>query len=113
MRWRGSRSRCCIRELSVRQTAAGKRGKPIVTTRYSDNLLMFLIKKIRPEYREHWRGELQHSGAISSGPDLSALSDEQLHQLHQLAIAAGNGGGTAAVDALGEPGAEHLEEPDQ
>jgi hypothetical protein len=57
------------------------------TRRYSDNLLMFLIKGQRPEvYRDQWKGELTHTGvmAISRGPDLSQLSDEQYNSLKQV-----------------------------
>ena len=44
---------------------------------------MFLIKGARPEiYRDTWKGEIKHSGAISAGPDLSNLTDAQLEQLN-------------------------------
>lgn len=61
------------------------RKKQIVLKRRSDNLLMFLLKAGRPEkFRDQWKGEIRHSGAISKGPDLSALTNEQLEQLETL-----------------------------
>jgi hypothetical protein len=74
----------------------GKNGKPskkpLTVARYSDILLMFLLKAARPEkYRDNWKGELKHSGTISPRPnvDLSKLTDEQFAQLEQLLEAAG------------------------
>lgn len=83
--------------------------------KYSDNLLMFLIKGWRPEiYRDQWKGELQHTGvmAVSRGPDLKVLSDEQLTQLEQLALSAGS---SALADAGSgsDPGGEGEESAEQ
>ena len=64
-------------------------GQVVGTVRkYSDNMLMFLIKGMRPEvYRDNWRGEMVHTGAvaISRGPDLTRLTDAELEQLKILA----------------------------
>lgn len=72
--------------LCYERTKDGKRSpKPLVIRKYDSNLLMFLIKQARPEFRDTWKGEIKHSGAISRGPDLSRLTDEQLDQLEALA----------------------------
>lgn len=64
---------------------ANGRKKQIVYKRKSDNLLMFLLKAGRPEqYRDTWKGEIKHSGAIGKGPDLSSLTNEQLAELNTL-----------------------------
>jgi len=56
------------------------KGKPgAFVKRYSDNLLMFLVKARRPEYRDNYRGELHgHMGGPPDGnPDLGRkLLDE-------------------------------------
>jgi hypothetical protein len=68
--------------------------------KYSDSMLMFLIRGWRPDtYREQWKGELQHTGAlaVSRGPDLKQLTHEQLEQLEQLAL-------SAAADAAAHAG---------
>lgn len=70
------------------------------TRKFSDTLLIFALKGAKPDkYREQWKGELQHAGAlaISRGPDLKQLSNEQLQQLKQLALA-------AAADSLAHAG---------
>ena len=86
--------------LCYEQTANGKRGKQIVLQRYSDNLLMFLIKGAKPEqFRDTWKGEIKHSGAISRGPDLSRLTDEQLADLKRIAQSA-----VPAAEAIVESG---------
>lgn len=94
------------------ETLPNKKRKQIVLRRRSDMLLMFLIKGMRPEvYRDTWRGEIKHSGAISAGPDLSNLTDAQLEQLNlmlQLAngssspvegVVVGSAGGTGEEEA--------------
>jgi hypothetical protein len=52
--------------------------------RYSDTLLIFLLKAHRPDrYRERY--DLHHSGSIQQTPmDLSRLSDDELEQLEQI-----------------------------
>lgn len=72
--------------------------KQITVTRRSDVLLIFLLKAGRPEkYRDTWKGEVKHTGTISQGPDLSALSDAQLEQLNQMLLLA-TGGTSLALD---------------
>lgn len=67
-----------------------KSTKPLVIRKFDSNLLMFLIKQARPEFRDTWKGELKHSGAIATQTlDVSNLSDEQLTQLSLLLQAAG------------------------
>lgn len=71
------------------ETLPNKKKKQIVLRRRSDVLLMFLIKGARPEiYRDSFKGEIKHSGAISAGPDLSNLSDAQLEQLNAMLLLA-------------------------
>jgi hypothetical protein len=64
----------------------GKPGKvPLTIRKYDSNLAMFILKGGRPEkFREYWKGELKHSGAVSRGPDLTQLTDEQLEQANTL-----------------------------
>jgi hypothetical protein len=55
--------------------------------KYSDTLLIFLLKGLRPEkYREQWKGEISTAGEIpiSGRIDLSGLSDEELTALRSL-----------------------------
>ena len=67
-------------------------GAPLAVRKYDSTLLMFLIKAKRPEYRETWRGELQHSDAISRrAPDFSVLSDEQFEFLRTISSMVHNG----------------------
>jgi hypothetical protein len=59
--------------------------RQIVINRKSDVLLIFLLKAMRPEiFRDNWKGEIRHTGSISSGPDLSNLTDDQLQQLNRM-----------------------------
>lgn len=84
--------------------------KQIVINRKSDVLLMFLIKAARPEtFRDNFRGEIRHTGSISSGPDLSALSDAQLEQLNlMLTIASGSSSPTEGI-VVGSTGGDSEE----
>ena len=81
------------------ETLPNKKKKQIVLRRRSDVLLMFLIKAGRPElYRDSFKGEIKHSGAISAGPDLSNLTDAQLEQLSvMLSIASGSSSPTEGI----------------
>lgn len=61
---------------------------PVTVKKYSDPLLMFLIRGARPEtYRDTWKGEIKHSGTVAS-VDLSKLTDVQLEQLRAISSAA-------------------------
>lgn len=72
----------------------------------SDALLMFLLKKMRPAYRETWKGEISGPGG---GPipleeqRLKTLTDEELSALlavaRKLAATGGDGSGTEAPAA--------------
>jgi len=63
--------------------------------RYSDTLLIFLLKGAKPDkYKE--RGEIKHSGGVAVSPvDLSKLSESQLEALEGiLSTASDNGSDT-------------------
>lgn len=92
----------------VEETVTEANGDTRITRKFSDTLLIFALKGQKPEkYREQWKGELQHTGvmAVSRGPDLTVLSNEQLTQLEQLALSAGS---SAVADAGpdSDPGGE-------
>lgn len=80
--------------------------KPLSIRKFDSTLLMFLIKGARPEiYRDTWKGEIKHSGAISAGPDLSNLTDAQLEQLNlMLQLANGSSSPTEGVVVRGTGG---------
>jgi hypothetical protein len=78
-------------ELSVRRDSLGRRtAHPLTIRRYSDVLLIFLLKAQRPDkYRDNWRGELTGPGGAPLGAkpgalDLSNLSDADLSTLRGL-----------------------------
>jgi hypothetical protein len=59
--------------------------------RYSDSLLIFLLKAAKPEvYRDRWRGSVHVIAEPSAfrGLDLARLSEAQLEQLEEIAAAA-------------------------
>jgi hypothetical protein len=63
--------------------------KPLVIREYSDVLLMFMLKGLRPDkYRDNWKGEITGPGGGPlqvTDPRLASLSDDELHQLHSIA----------------------------
>jgi hypothetical protein len=71
---------------------------PLAVRKYDSLLLMFLIKARRPEYRESWKGELEHKGAIRTSPDFSRLTDEQFEQLRAISHTLHAPNGLGAVD---------------
>ena len=76
-------------QLCYPMLPSGKRStKPLTIRRYDSNLLMFLMKSMKPEvYRDHWRGEVNSTTRISvPSPklDLSRLSDQEFEQLARL-----------------------------
>jgi hypothetical protein len=94
-------------ELSVKLDSLGRRtARPLTIRRYSDVLLIFLLKAQRPDkYRDNynWRGELTGPGGAPLIPkpgalELSNLSDADLSTLRSLAKKATTqrGGGAAA-----------------
>ena len=99
--------------------ATGKDGKPstkpLTTTKYSDNLLMFLVKGKRPEYRDSWKGELSVKADATHHIDLKNLPDEKLDQLiHILESDAGDAAPAGYALGCSPNGKDHtLEEPDQ
>ena len=76
--------------------------------RYSDTMLIFLLKGLRPQkYRERWFGEISTSFnlPIAGSIDLSTLSDEEMKTLRVLVdkaktpqLAVGNGDQTRLED---------------
>jgi hypothetical protein len=68
-------------ELCYQKDAKGKlTNKPLTIRRKSDTLLIFALKGKKPDvYRDNFKGEITHTGvmAVSQGPDLSKLSDDQ------------------------------------
>jgi hypothetical protein len=67
-----------------------KRGaKPLGIWKYSDTLLQFLLKGLRPEkYRDTWKGEISIPDGVKISPDaaaLATLTDEQLDHLAEIA----------------------------
>lgn len=99
--------------LCYERTKDGKKAsKPLVIRKYDSNLLMFLIKQARPEFRDTWKGEIKHSGAIATRTlDVSNLSDEQLTQLSLLLQAAGIADAeTPPVSAGSSDAGDHEEE---
>jgi hypothetical protein len=76
---------------TVAPDAAGAKMIPLTIKRYSDTLLIFLMKGARPEkYRDNAR--VEHTGK-DGGPiqtmDLSRLSDRELEDFERLASKAG------------------------
>src|SRR5690606_26043730 len=75
-----------IQEQEVYDQATGEITKiPVAVRRYSDVLLMFLLKAAFPEkYKE--RQAVEHQGAVPTAPavDLKKLSDDELVQFHAL-----------------------------
>jgi hypothetical protein len=79
-------------ELSVKLDTLGRRTiHPLTIRRYSDVLLIFLLKAQRPDkYRDNWRGELVGPNGAPLMPkpgalDLSNLTDDDLNDLRALA----------------------------
>ena len=75
-------------ELCYRKDKTGKlTDKPLTIRRKNDTLLIFALKGKKPDvYRDNFKGEITHTGvmAVSRGPDLSKLNDEQYSQLKAL-----------------------------
>lgn len=66
------------------EMCAASDGSPIGIQKYSDTLLIFLMKGSMPEkYREQWKGELSGSVSLPTKLDLSKLNDDELRQLHE------------------------------
>jgi hypothetical protein len=90
-------------------------GKTRTTRRFSDTLLIFALKAAKPDkYRDNYKQEIQLNGnlALSRGPDLSRLTNEQLVILEQLALAAA--AGIPAIAGSGEdPAGEGAESDEQ
>jgi hypothetical protein len=74
----------------VEETMFGADGPVGSKRRYSDTLLMFLLKRHRPAYRENTTTNVNHSGQITTVIRAEELSDDEL----------------AAIIAAGSPGVE-------
>jgi hypothetical protein len=61
-------------------------GKEVgATTEYSDHLLMFLLKGLKPDvYRENWKGNLTVKATPEPDPELDCLSDEDIEVLYAI-----------------------------
>jgi hypothetical protein len=99
------------------KTKGGKStDKPLTIRKYSDNLLMFLVKGKRPEYRDNWRGELSVKADLQAthNIDLTKLSDDKLnHLITILESAAGDAAATGYTLAGSSNGKGHaFEESD-
>lgn len=84
-----------------RQITVERDGKyvPVVLKKYSDALLMFLMKGASPDkYRD--RATIDQT-ISTSGP--GGLTDEQLERIAQRGNASASGGGTATPEAGAEP----------
>lgn len=59
--------------------------KPVTRRKYSDILLMFLLKAYRPEkYRDNWQGRPWKTSGAPVGVDLTRLSDAEGRQLRAM-----------------------------
>ena len=69
---------------------------PLTVRKYSDVLLIFLLKGARPDkYRDNFKGSIT-TGALPMSLDLSKLTDEEFEHLRSLAgkvVKSGNSGG--------------------
>jgi len=91
-------------ELAMKIDSIGRRtAHPLTIRRYSDVLLIFLLKGMRPDkFRDNWRGEITGPGGAPlvarAGLDLSNLTDDELTTLRELAkkATAQRGRGAAA-----------------
>lgn len=90
--------------------------KPLTIRKYDSNLLMFLVKGKRPEYRDSWKGELNVKADLRAthNIDLTKLTDDKLDQLiHILESGAGDAAPTGYALGSSLNGKGHQsEEPD-
>lgn len=97
-------------ELCYQKDAKGKlTNKPLTIRRKSDTLLIFALKGKKPEvYRDNFKGEIVHTGvmAVSKGPDLSKLSDEQWSTVKSILGTTLDGTAVEGVPPDGDPGGD-------
>lgn len=91
--------------------------KPLMVRKYDAGLLQFLIKGGKPEYRDSWKAEIKHSGAVALPTlDVTSFSDDQLTHISSiLQIAGVNDTGAPRALAPGSNGraGEESEDEDQ
>ncbi len=119
--WQGSLSGVWVdpNGTVVSADTPGAKLVPLTVKKYSDALLMFLIKARRPEYRDSFRVQhagdaqqpvkVEHSGQVGqAGPDWSLLTDEELEQLdglyRRLAERSADRGRAGPLPAAGDGG---------
>lgn len=104
-------------ELCYRKDKNGKlTDKPLTIRRKSDTLLIFALKGKKPEvYRDNFKGEITHTGvmAISPGPDLSKLNDEQWSTVKSILGPALDGQPVAGVHPDPDPGGDSSGGPEE
>jgi hypothetical protein len=97
-------------ELCYQKDAKGKlTNKPLTIRRKSDTLLIFALKGKKPDvYRDNFKGEITHTGvmAVSQGPDLSKLSDDQWSHVKAILGPALDGPAVEAVREDPDPGSD-------
>ena len=75
---------CYQKDLDPETGEMRTTGKLLTTRRYSDTLLIFLLKAERPDKYHRWQGDDLRPVAALPRPDLKRLSKEQLKQLKEL-----------------------------
>lgn len=104
-------------ELCYQKDAKGKlTNKPLTIRRKSDTLLIFALKGKKPEvYRDNFKGEITHTGvmAISPGPDLSKLNDEQWRTVKSILAPALDGQPVEGVPPDPDPGGDSSGGPEE
>jgi hypothetical protein len=96
-----------VRRGQVVTDASGRQvrsDKPLTIRKYSDTLLIFLLKGARPAKYAKFEGEIKHTHVGSSRLDLSRLSDDELTYLRDLAARLSQSGGDRS--GAGEADAE-------
>lgn len=104
-------------ELCYQKDAKGKlTNKPLTIRRKSDTLLIFALKGKKPEvYRDNFKGEITHTGvmAVSPGPDLSKLNNEQWNTVKSILGPALDGQPVEAVPPDPDPGGDSSGGPEE
>ena len=75
---------CYQKELDPETGEMRTTGKLLTTRRYSDTLLIFLLKAARPEKYVRWLGETARPVAAPPRADLTRLNEDQREQLKEL-----------------------------
>ena len=75
---------CYQKDLDPETGEMRTTGKLLTTRRYSDTLLIFLLKAARPEKYVRWLGETARPVAAPPRADLTRLNEDQREQLKEL-----------------------------